>query len=110
MANKITKKEITKEIKLGQIWNRVKTYKKYTLAGVMWHNKPWKIIKTGEIFENITPREYEPIQEFRTQAELLTFLYNDINNINKTIIKPCKNPTAKRWHEKYQRDILKMQQ
>jgi hypothetical protein len=69
-----TQKDFREATKLKAIWNKIIKLNDLTLATVQWHDKPWKHIKDGEDFDTIADRQYEPIAEFRTQAELYQYL------------------------------------
>lgn len=70
------KKDLMENTKRDKIWNKVVVWHDLTLATVMWHNKPWKVIKEGTTFNTVSDRSYKPIAEFHTQAELLKYIIN----------------------------------
>lgn len=71
---KYTKKDFRESTKLKNIWNQVITWHEFTLATVLWHNKPWKVLENGATFDEAKERNYQPIAQFRTQEELWEYI------------------------------------
>jgi hypothetical protein len=88
---KVTKKDFRENTKLTKIWNKVIVWNGLTLAAVMWHDNPWKVVDKGITFGQITDevevfkpgifsnipllkRTYTPIAEFHTQEELWQYI------------------------------------
>lgn len=57
--------------------NGVKDFEQYTIANVGWSNKPWKLVKKDEEFENVKKDNYKPIAEFFTREDLWQFIKNN---------------------------------
>ncbi len=64
------KTEWIAETTLTKIMNNVKVVDGKTIACVMFHNRPWKVVAHGTDFATVADRAYEPIAEFRTREEL----------------------------------------
>lgn len=62
------------ETSLIKIMNSVKVVDGKTIACVMFHNRPWKIVAEGTDFATVADRAYEPVVEFRTREELWKYL------------------------------------
>lgn len=71
--------------KLKNIWNKKIRWDKFSLAVVMFHDNPWKIVSDTDDFNTIAIRGYKPIAEFHTQQELWDYIKNLTNNKNKNV-------------------------
>lgn len=58
------------ETTLTKIMNNVKVVDGKTIACVMFHNNPWKLVPEGTDFNTVANRQYEPIASFRTREDL----------------------------------------
>ena len=88
---KLYKKDILNQLRLNKVWNTTTEIYGIPIATVMWDSKPWKVIEKGIGFKELTntievrdtgyfklmlrKRTYEPVAEFKTQAELSDYIF-----------------------------------
>lgn len=58
--------------------NSVRVVEGVTIANVGWLSKPWRIIETGETFDEAANREFIPIDEFRTSSDLYDAIFGKL--------------------------------
>lgn len=77
----MNKTKILKELSLKNIWNKTHIVNGVKVAGVMWHDKQWKVLADYMEFDDVSDsweekRKYQPIAEFKYQTELADYIYN----------------------------------
>lgn len=66
------------KILLKDIWNKCKFINGVNIAGVMWFDNAYMVIREGETFEQVSERTYTPIKEFRLLSELNKYINRNI--------------------------------
>ena len=58
-----------------KFWNSTMFLNGVHIANVRWFENPWLIIPDNATFDQVSDREYTPIKEFHTRADLLNELF-----------------------------------
>lgn len=59
--------------------NEVRAVEGIKVACVRWKSKPFMVIENEETFEDAKQDNFEPIEHYTLQSELIDSLYNVIN-------------------------------
>ena len=87
----MNKTQILRELKSDKTYNSTSIICGVSIATVKWDSKPWKVIHEGMSFDEVTEskevienclgvkitvlkRLYKPIEEFKYQAELASYI------------------------------------
>lgn len=77
----MTKSAIKKELK-GMFNESRVLFDGINIARVCWREPQWLIIENDETFDDAKQKGFMPIDEFRTQDELVDRLYKTINYLS----------------------------